>query len=155
MKIDNFKSAGKITLILPVMLLISVILIVYPFVDNIINKDSWIIAGGLLFLFYLIIFLSRPHYFYFEPKHKSIIIRFYNPHPLFIRRSAFEVLYSDFVKYEITSTLGGYRKNLILHIKQGKKVGKYPSVSVTLLNKKQMSDLKKELNTILKIKSLK
>ena len=155
MKIDNFKRAGKVTLFLPIMLLISVILVVYPFADGIVNVILWLVAGGILFLIYLVIFLSKPHYFYFEAKHKSIVIRYYNPHPLFIKRSAFEVQNNDLINYEIKTSLKGYRQGLILHVKQGNKIGQYPSISIVLLNKNQKTNLKKELDTLLKIKSLK
>lgn len=154
MKIENFRKAGKYTVFLPIILLVSIIFVVYPFVGGLTVKTTYIVIGITIFVVYLFLFIRKPFYFYFETKFKSILVRYYNPHPMFIRRKAFEVPIDSFVKYEIKSTMFGLRKKLTLFVKKGKKVGAYPSVSIILLDKGQIINLKNELDTLLKVKSL-
>lgn len=155
MKIENFKKAAPYKLYLPILLLISTIFIVYSFIDTSNHNFIWLIIGGLLAFLYIYLILKKPHYFEIETKQKNFIIRFFNPHPFMARPKAFDIPISNFQKYEIIKGFAGLSKNLVIYIKKGKATGSYPPVSISLLDKNQIEELKKELNYILKVKSLK
>lgn len=155
MKIDNFQKAATYRVYFPILLIASIALIVYFIVDTAHYKIIWLILGLIPTVIYTYMFLTKPYYFNLETKQRSIIIRFFNPHPMMSRKKAFEIPISSFVKYEIKYSMGGKKKSLIFYIKKGKKTGAYPPLSITLLTKTQIEALEKELNTLLKINRLK
>ncbi|MBN2891781.1 MAG: hypothetical protein JXL97_07935 [Bacteroidales bacterium] len=155
MKIENFQKAAPYRLFFPVLLIATLASVAYFFVDKSNYNFIWLGLGVVFAVVYVLIFLKKPHYFEFEAKHRSFIIRFFNPHPFLTKHKAFEVSIEQFDKYEIVKGFGGLSKNLVLYIKKGKSTGAYPSVSVTLLNENKINLLKKELDSIIKMKSFK
>jgi hypothetical protein len=113
------------------------------------------VVSGLLLILYILLLIKKPYYFYFEPKQKTFLIRYYHPHVLFNKKKAFEIPIDSFEKYNITEKLYGYNKYITFYIKKGKSTGSYPTISISSITKQQLEDLKKELDTIIKIKNLK
>ncbi len=155
MKIENFKKAAPYRLIFPLLIISFVVSLVFYFSNPVDYNIILLIIGIVLIFIYIFFFFKKPYYFSFETKYKSFVIRFFNPHPFLSKFKAYEIQLDEFDKYEIKDSFKGFNKNLILHIKKGKKSGTYPPVSLSLLSKNQIEELKKEFNTLLKIKSLK
>jgi hypothetical protein len=155
MKIENYEKAGKYRLYFPLLFVASATLIIYSVAVFDKLKSVWLGIGVVLYLIYLFLILKKPYYINFEVKHTSIVVRFFNPHPFLSKPKAYNIRINDFAGYEIVEKLGGLNKFIVFKIKKGKQIGAYPPLSVSLLTKDQIENIKKELDTILKIKKLK
>ncbi len=155
MKIDNYRKAIPYKFYFPIIGVAALSTFIYSIIVQ--GNYNFIYYAISLFFVVLYIFLAirRPNYFYFEPRHSSMIIRYYSPHPFFGKAKAFEIPIKQFSSYEIKEKLFGYNKSIVFKIKKGKSIGQYPSVSISLLSETELKELKKELDTILKIKRLK
>ncbi len=154
MKIDNFRKSAVYRLVYPILFAIAISFIAYFFIDSASYKILWLILGLCAVLVYVYFLLKKPHYLGIEIKSRIIIVRYYNPHPFFERRKAFEVPIQNFEKYKIKEEMMGKRRMLTFFVRKGNKIGSYPPVSATLMTKTQLDSLEKELNTLLKIKKL-
>lgn len=152
MKIDNYKKAILFKFYFPILILIIASLIIYSFFVYL--KLAWIIQvlAGIFAIVYFILAFKKPHYFFLEMLSSSIIVRFYNPHFFFTKPKTYQISISDFYEYNIKESFWGLRKDLIFKIKKGAKIGEYPPVSISLLTSLEISELKKELDGILKLK---
>ncbi len=155
MKIENYEKAGKYRLYYPILWVFIATLTIYPLIFNVPLKIIYFSIAGVIFLLYLYLLLKKPYYVNFEAKHTSIVVRFFNPHPFLSKPKAYNIRINEFAGYEIIEKLGGFNKFIIFKIKKGKQVGSYPPLSISLLTENQINDIKKELDTILKIKKLK
>lgn len=153
MKIDTYKRAGKYRLILPLLPFISLIFVVFAFIEGGQSAQIYLAITAVFMIIYLFLILRKPHYFYFETKHNTVIVRFYNPHIGFTKPRAYQIAISNFAGFSVKKSL--LSKSIIFKIKKGKKTGDYPPVSISLLNKGELVRIKEELNTIIKMNKFK
>jgi len=84
-------------------------------------------------------------YFYFSDKGKNLIFRFYSLRNFFGKPKTIEMSRTSFVKYDIITGFFNKKDSLVLYQKTPKGVAKYPPISLTLLTKKQKTELKRAL----------
>jgi len=155
MKIDNFKKVAKFQFFFPILLLNSIAVFVVAMAEG--GRFENILYGlsAVLLITYILLLIKKPYYFYFEPKQKTFLVRYFHTHVLFNKKRAFEVPIDSFEKYIIEEKLNGYNKYITFFIKTRKSTGSYPTISISSVPKDQIESLKKELDTIIKIKNLK
>ena len=156
MKVDNYRKSIPFKIYFIVTLVIFISLSVYTAFNK--GADYFYVYLGLSIIFgiiYLFMWLRKPNYFYFEILHSSIVIRYFNPHPFFSKPKAFSISLTSLIGYEIKQRLKGFNKSIIFEIKKAGKKGKYPPISISLLSASEINEMKKELDIILKIRSLK
>ena len=155
MKIDNYRKAIAYKFYFPIIGVGALSIFIYSLIEQGNLNLIYYAISLLLVVLYVFLAIRKPNYFYFEPRHSTIIIRYYSPQPFFFFFKAFEIPINYFSSYEIKQKFSGYKKSIIFKIKKGKSTGQYPSVSISLLSQNEIDQLKKELDTILKIKRLK
>jgi hypothetical protein len=114
-----------------------------------IERNQFAIAAVLLYIFYYsLTYLRDIHYFYFNNNSSKIIIRYYSLKPLSSDQNSLEIAKPDFHKYEIKNTMGGLRKYLVVYQRTARGIAKYPPISISILKKKDVSQLIHELNNV-------
>ena len=107
---------------------------------------------GALSLFLLIFFWSQYRmeytYFYFSNNGKILLFRFYSLRNFYGKPKTIEIPKTSFVNYDIVTSLFNKKESLVLYQKTPKGVAKYPPISLTLLSKKQKTELKRALFSI-------
>jgi len=84
-------------------------------------------------------------YFYFSNKGNNLIFRFYSLRNFLGKPKTIEFSREKFVKYDIVTGFFNQKDSLVLYQKTPKGVAKYPPISLTLLTKKQKTELKRAL----------
>lgn len=102
----------------------------------------------IFFLIMIFIFTKKYTYIYYNTDGPKIILRFIPLQPLTAGNFSVEISKRDFVKYEIQEKAIGLRKELTLFAKTSKGVGKYKSVSLSILNKEEFNLLLKDLELL-------
>ena len=86
------------------------------------------------------------YYFYFSDNGNNLVFRFYSMRGIFYGKpKTIEMQKSSFVKYDILTSFFNAKESLELYQKTAKGIAKYPSISLTILNKKQKTELKRAL----------
>lgn len=147
----SIEKALKYKIYFPLLLLSFLIFVIYAFMSKNNLFYLWIGISFIPLLTYIILIIRKPHYFFIETTYNKIIIRFFNPHPIFRKNKAIQVPNNKFAGYEITEKMNGFIKLLTIKIKQNKKIMSFNPVSISLLTNTEIEALKKELDTILKI----
>lgn len=147
MIIDNKLTSSKATLAYWIFALLIVILFVWAFAITTSNLYFFLGLGILALSLYIVLALSKPHYFAFKDSGDKLTFRFYNTHPFFMKPQAIEIHKKLLAKYEMKKSLGGLRKEIILHQKTPKGVATYPPISVRALGPQQWQKLDKALKT--------
>jgi len=108
-----------------------------------------IMIWGALFVIFLIFFwfqyMMNYTYFYFSNNSKNLIFRFYSMQLFSGKPKTIEISKASFLKYELVSDFFNKKESLVLFQKTDKGVAKYPPISLTLLGKKQKTELKRAL----------
>ena len=107
-----------------------------------------IIYGALsiaFLVFYWFQYKMHYTYFYFSNNSKNIVFRFYSLQFFSGKPKTIEISKSSFLKYDIETSFFDKKDSLILYQKTDKGVAKYPPISLTLLEKKQKTELKRAL----------
>lgn len=107
-----------------------------------------IIYGSLsvIFLvFYWFQYQMHYTYFYFSNNSKNLVFRFYSLRFFSGKPKTIEMPKSSFLKYDIETSFFNKKDSLVLYQKTDKGVAKYPPISLTLLGKKQKTELKRAL----------
>ena len=134
--------------ILAVFMILVVLTAIYMPVDKTIK---FVICGALsiLFLiFYWYQYKMEYTYFYFSNNGKNVVFRFYSLQNLSGKPKTIEISRMNFVKYDIVTGFFNQKESLVLYQKTPKGVAKYPPISLTLLSKKQKTELKRALFSI-------
>jgi len=84
-------------------------------------------------------------YFYFSNNRKDLIFRFYSLRIFSGKPKTIEIPKINFVKYDISTCFFDKKDSLVLFQRTPKGVVKYPPIPLTLLNKKQKTELKRAL----------
>jgi len=108
----------------------------------------FIICGALSVIFLLFNWFQYQMeytYFYFSNNGKNLIFRFYSLRNFFGKPKTIEFSRSSFANYDIVTSFFNKKESLVLFQKTPKGVAKYPPISLTLLSKKQKTELKRAL----------
>jgi hypothetical protein len=112
---------------------------------------KYIICGVLsviLLLFYWSQYQMEYTYFYFSNTGKNLIFRFYSLRNFHGKPKTIEISRISFLKYDIVTGFFNQKESLVLYQKTPRGVAKYPPISLTLLSKKQKTELKRALFSI-------
>ncbi len=156
MIIDTQKSTITIQLRKLIFLFLLVLFLVIIYTTNIMSEPLWgiernyfaLTATALFILYYLISYLRDTNYFYFNNNSSKIIIRYYSLKPLSSNQNSLEINKSDFYKYEIKNSFAGFLKYLIIYQRTMKGIAKYPPISISILKKKDVDQLIRELSNV-------
>ena len=114
-----------------------------------IGETSKVVICGslsvLFLLFYWFQYKMEYTYFYFSNNNKNLVFRFYSLRNLYGKPKTIEISKHGFCKYDIISGFFNKKESLILYQKTPKGIAKYPPISLTLLTKRQKTDLKRVL----------
>lgn len=149
MVIQNVFQTSKVRLAFVVLLFLSAFFVVYAYIEGFERHRGLLITAGALFLVYLFLHARNFYYVYFRFQGGKITFRYRYSHPLIGAPRAIEIPYKNFARYEIKSSLGALRTNIILYQEVKGKEAKYPAVSVSGLNRNEIEQLKQALNEIL------
>jgi hypothetical protein len=105
-------------------------------------------ATALYILYYAFGYFRDICYFYFNNNSSKIIIRYYSLKPLSSEQNSVEFHKHEFKKFEIKESFGGLRRYLIIYQNTAKGIAKYPPVSISILKKKDVDQLTRELSSI-------
>jgi len=84
-------------------------------------------------------------YFYFSNNSKNLVFRFYSLRNFAGKPQSIEIPKQDFVKYDIVMSFFNKKESLILYQRTPKGIATYPPLSLTILNQKQKTELKRTL----------
>ncbi len=103
---------------------------------------------SIIVILYIGALIIRLNYLYFYTDDKKILLRYYSAHPFLRKYKAFEIPIAFFYSYKIETSFFGLKRELYLVAKNNKKTFNYPSVSLSLYNKKKMITLIKLLDKL-------
>ena len=103
------------------------------------------VLSVILLLFYWFQYQMEYTYFYFSNNSKNLVFRFYSLRHFYGKPKTIEISKTSFTKYDIVVSFYNKKDSLVLYQKTPKGVAKYPPISLTLLSKKQKTDLKRTL----------
>ena len=145
MIIDNKLTSSKATLFYWIFIFLMTAFYIWAFADGISKHYILLGFGVFVSILYILLLLSKPHYFAFRDNGDKLTFRFYNTHPFFMKPQAIVIHKKLFVKYEVKKSLGGLQKEIILHQKTTKGIATYPPISVKALGPQQWLKLDKAL----------
>ena len=99
----------------------------------------------LFLLFYWFQYTMEYTYFYFSNNSKNLVFKFYSLRNFAGKPQSYEIPKQDFVKYDIVMSFFNKKESLILYQRMTKGIANYPPLSITLLNQKQKTELKRTL----------
>jgi hypothetical protein len=112
-----------------------------------IDRSKYALAATVAYaLFYSLSYFRDTSYIYFNNNSSKIIIRYYSLRPLTNDQNSLEIHKAEFYKAEISEKLGGLRRYLIIYQRTAKGVAKYAPISISILKKKDVEQLARELN---------
>ena len=150
MKLDNAKRASIIKLIymlIPLLVLLAAA-IVYLMYDV---KDLRYmgLAFVVLVLFFLIMSIFKFNYIVFYAGPDFVRIRFKTLTPFSSPNNSIQIKSENFKKYEIASSLGGFRKILFLFQETPSGLAKYPGIGFSALTHDELDKIRKAFDLIL------
>ncbi len=108
-----------------------------------IERMYWVI---IIVLFWLLMVtlqsLRRPCYIYFEDAGDKLIIRYYPLKIMNRKKNSYEIPKKDFLKFTTEKFFLGKYEKLILYQRFRKGVAKYPPISLSAVNKKDIAKIK-------------
>jgi len=106
------------------------------------SKYQWAMIIVILY-FLSIVFESmlELNYIYFSDRDDHIILRYFSMSILNKKKNSIEIPKNAFAGYQIISSMKGVKKKIILLQKIKDKIAKYPPVSISSLNKKQLTQM--------------
>jgi hypothetical protein len=107
-----------------------------------INKYQWALMVGIAYFLVIIAeAMLELNYIYFSDEDDKIVLRYFSMSFMNRRKNLIEIPRDRFNGYILKKSLGGLKKKIILiqHIKNID--AKYPAVSLSALNKEQISKL--------------
>jgi hypothetical protein len=151
MIIDTREEAATLwrtkTLAVVVFVMTIVVMIFFVSIDSV-WKTLILGALSLVFLlFYWFQFQMEYTYFYFSNNNNNLVFKFYSLRNLHGKPKTVEISKLNFFKYDIQPCFFNKKECLVLYQKTPQGIAKYPPISLTLLTKKQKTDLKRALYT--------
>lgn len=156
MIIDTKKSTIRTQMqkLILLLLLVSFLVVLYAtdyFEDPVmgIERNQLAFIATLIYaIYYSMTYVRDLAYFYFNSDSSKIIVRYYSLKPLSSEQNSIEVNKQDFYKFEINAPYGGLRNYLTIYQRTNKGIAKYPPVSISILKKKDVEQLTRELSSI-------
>ena len=150
MLFENKDKAAKTKFYFMLMLFVYLLLLVGSLLVNFIQGYSFIIILTLVFTcIFIILTHLQFYYFSFDVEEDKLIFKFSSLSLIIGSNKTIEIPQALFVKFEINKTFFGYKKELILYQKLKGSVAKYPPISISLLNNKEVDKLSKSLTAVL------
>jgi hypothetical protein len=154
MVFDNKKTTIRIYLWKMIQAIITVVILIGIMVSGWFEKDvlgipkyQWVILVASIYLILIILSGMRQlNYFYFSDEGDKILVRYYPIRPLVQKKKAVQIPKTGLVGYDITSSMLGFKKVLILQQKVKGKVATYPPIGITALNKSEIELLEEQLD---------
>ncbi len=141
------KLGFLVLLVLFLVLLYTTKIFIHPSIG--IERNHMALGASILYvIYYSFTYIRDFNYFYFNNNSSKIIIRYYSLKPLSSEQNSLEILKQDFQKHEIKESLGGLRKYLIIYQRTARGVAKYPPISISILKKKDVDQLARELSNV-------
>ena len=152
MVIDTKEEARTVRNTKMFVVIVYAVLIVVTVVFIPVGKTVEILIYGALSIIFLLFywFQYKMHYtyLYFSDNSKNLVFRFYSMRLFSGKPKTIEIPKTSFLKYELETSFFNKKESLLLYQKTDKGVAKYPPISLTLLRKKQKTDLKRALFSI-------
>jgi hypothetical protein len=140
-----------------ILFLTATIIIVICYLNYFAYPDPFISRGkliGIIVLLFLLYYLSgilrNYNFFYFTDNGTKLVFRYYSLRPMNKKQSAVEIEKLTFFDYKIEKIFFGFIKKLVLFQVIKDKIAKYPSISISLLSKKEISQLENSLKSYIK-----
>ena len=110
------------------------------------ERVYWIvIIVSFWFIIILIQNLRQPCYIYFEDTQDTIIIRYYPLRIINQKKNSIEISKKSFVRYETVKFYMGAYEKLIIYQRFKNGIAKYPPVSLSAVDRKDIEKIKKIL----------
>lgn len=110
-------------------------------------NEILIISAVAFFLLMIYFNLADHHYFYYsDDSPGKLIFRFYSIGIGKSKYKSIEIGQGDLLRYEITKTNMGAKKQITLYARMNRQMAKYPPVSISALNKEQEEMLRRSLS---------
>ena len=148
MIIDTKEEASTLRKTKTCVLIIYAVLIAFTVIFLPVGVILFLICGALsllLILFYWFQYKMEFTYFYFSNNSKNLVFRFYSLRNFYGKPKTIEIPKLSFLKYDISLSFFDKKDSLILYQNTQKGIAKYPPIPITLLNKKQKTELKRTL----------
>ena len=105
----------------------------------------YIVFSVLFLIFYWFQYMMQYTYLYFSDNSKNLVFKFYSMRLFYGKPKTISISKANFLKYELEMSFFNKKESLLLYQKTDKGVAKYPPISLTLLSKKQKTELKRAL----------
>ena len=122
-----------------------IVTVVFAPLDQMIKSIIYGALSVAFLIFYWFQYQMHYTYFYFSNNSKNLVFRFYSLRFFSVKPKTIEIPKSSFFKYDIVTSFFNKKDSLVLYQKTNKGVAKYPPISLTLLSKKQKTELKRAL----------
>ncbi len=160
MKVDNAPVVLRDRQLMYIMaislvLLLSIILFADIFDNPVFGISREIYAGGIATVYVFINifrFILDLNYFSYTEQGEKIVIHYFSLRPFMQKRMSIEIPKANLIKYQLTKSFFGQKKQLVLYQRVNNKTAKYPPISISALNKTELNDLITSLNVISKTK---
>lgn len=147
MKIDNSLETAKTRMFIILSIIIFIVSLGYIYMVGFYVGKYTLILSAICLLSYLYIMVKKPYLFLFNDEGNKIIIRHYHVHPFMRKYVSIEIPKQAFLKYEIKKKLNNLQTELTVYQRTNKGEFQYPSISISLLSKKDMKKLEQALNS--------
>ena len=150
MLFENKQKASRTKFYFMLMLFIYLLLLVGSLLVDFIEGYSFIIILTIVFTcIFIIITHLKYYYFSFDVEEDKLIFKFSSLSLIIGSNKTIVIPEALFVKFKINKTFFGYKKELILYQKLKGGVAKYPPISISLFNNKEIDEISKMLNSAL------
>ncbi|MBE9466975.1 MAG: hypothetical protein IMY72_01485 [Bacteroidetes bacterium] len=150
MLFENKQKASKTKFCFRLMLFIYLLLLVGSLLVDFVEGYSFIAILTAVFVCVFVI-ITHLHFFYFsfDVEEDKLVFKFSSLSLIIGSNKTIKIQHALFVKFKIKTTFFGYKKELILYQKLKGGVAKYPPISISLLNGKEIDEMSKMLNSAL------
>ena len=157
MTITNQKQAVNLRIVKSLVLLSLIILIGLIYFANVLRDGALgytrdqIAVSVIIFvvLFFIYHFIRDHYYIYYSDTGDNFILRYFSLRPMTDKKNAIEFNKKELYSYEVTRSLHGLNKKLVIYRKTARGVAKYPPVSLTALTKSDMEKILASMQRIL------
>jgi len=122
-----------------------IVTVVFAPLDQMIKSIIYGTLSIAFLIFYWFQYQMHYTYFYFSNNSKNLVFRFYSLQFFSGKPKTIEIAKTSFLKYDIVTSFFNKKEALVLYQKTDKGIAKYPPISLTLLGKKQKTELKRVL----------
>jgi hypothetical protein len=145
------KNLWAFVLAIVFILIIMVLLLTYIYEDQlfgITNYQIAIVIAGIYVVYMVFNALRKYYYVYFSDDNDKIILRYFPTGVFTHKKNSIEIAKRDFAGYEKKKWLFGFREKITLLVHTPKGTAKYPSVSLSALNRKEKENLYRALDIL-------